>query len=374
MAWTVERTDRQREGRKVRLYASSVFVKPTGQDWARIAGDGVPITRDALTGAYRIACGDDWITFTPKKRIAGVLKRTVLGGVRFGDVLNPGTHDAIVEYDVAFSGGVEHAADGWVFTKATGARVGLFLNDWVNRFVAGRITRRSDYAAIDLTDIEADEFGEINLDPTTTKYTHANSGTIDGYSNFMGSWADARSGVNKTAYSGTITPIRAEAVNNGAIYSCWRGFMAFDTSGLNPSSASLKICTKVKYANDGTIHVHITEDWTPDLTTADFGIAAGNSVGSVAVASLELGVYETLAVDIGDIVDGTTPMLVRENHDVVGDGDAPGSNTDYGAAFYELDETGKEPYLEIVEPGLYNASILTGGGLGTSGLLTGGRM
>lgn len=361
-------TDREIVGNSVRVYAGPTFVKPTGEKWVLITLDGVRIFRDIVTGEYRELCGADWITFRPSALAFSAVKRSVVGYQSFGDVFDAAAANTVVEYEVKFSSGVNYERDGWVFSKATGTRVGLFLTDWINRYGSARIALASDSASIDLTGIVPDDKGEINLDPTVT--ISGNSGYIDGYASNPsfagGTWALARAGQNKTA--ATPNSIIGKSEHDVAsIYHCFRGFMAFSTSGLDVASATLYLKTDAKYVDNGTVHVNICSDWTGGgLTAADFGATVGNSVGSVAVTGLTVNVWKTFAVTKTDIVDGTTPMIVREAYDVTGDGTPPPNGNTYGASFYGPDAAeANRPYLDITLASTGSSSERMMRGMGT---------
>ncbi|HUU60479.1 MAG TPA: hypothetical protein VMZ50_13145, partial [Phycisphaerae bacterium] len=148
------------------------------RDAWRAIEEVVAVTRNAATGAYRVACGSDWITWTPRKRPTGLLKRAIVAPKHFGDVLDATKlADAILEYDVAFSVGVEVTAAGWRFAAIRDVPLGLFLNDLIGRFGAGHIIRSPapggpSGVAIDLSAAQAVN-GEINLDPNVAPAHYA---------------------------------------------------------------------------------------------------------------------------------------------------------------------------------------------------------
>ncbi|HUU59215.1 MAG TPA: hypothetical protein VMZ50_06710, partial [Phycisphaerae bacterium] len=163
MAFLPESSNAAREGRRVRLYAAPRWIRLDGETWRAIE-EVVSICRDASTGQYRVTCGEDWITWTPRNRPAGLLKEAVVRERRFGDVLNAGQLvDLTLEYDVRFSGGVEVAVAGWRFANVHDAEVGLFVHDLIGRFGVGRVSVLPGSVAID---VSAALGSEVNLDPT----------------------------------------------------------------------------------------------------------------------------------------------------------------------------------------------------------------
>ncbi len=149
---------------RVHLHAGPAFCRAGGV-WRRIA-DVLTVGRDKL-GTYRIECDREWITFAPRVRPAGQLRRAVVETHRFGDILDATRKPDVAEYDVRHSAGVKPVATGWRFANVAEPDVGVFLTDWLRRFGAGRVTVAADRAAVDLRDVDADAKGEINLDPET---------------------------------------------------------------------------------------------------------------------------------------------------------------------------------------------------------------
>ena len=214
-------THTERRGSRVRLYASPKFVRPDGVTWRPIE-DVVSVERDEATGAYRVMCGDEWITFTPRVR-RGQLAQSVVSKTHFGDILTPDSgYDGVVEYDIAYSSRVEHTTAGWQFTDISDVPLGVFLSDWRGRF-GDRVSIGSDRASVDLAGIEPDLFGQINLDPVIIE--HAADG---GAARVALTWPDVRNG------DGIFSIFAAEILTGEGLsgdYACARGAVRFDTSG-----------------------------------------------------------------------------------------------------------------------------------------------
>ncbi len=215
-------THTERRGSRVRLYASPKFVRPDGVTWRPIE-EVVSVQRDKATGAYRVTCGSEWITFTPRAR-RGQLARSVVSNTHFGDILTPDSgYDSVVEYDVAYSSRVSHTASGWQFADITDVPLGLFLNDWRGRF-GDRVSIRSDRASVDLTGIAGDAFGQINLDPETVGISdHASSGNGQDTT-----WPATLAGTpDLHIRDDMILGVGAPAAS---VFFCLRGASRFDTS------------------------------------------------------------------------------------------------------------------------------------------------
>ena len=214
----------------------------------------IEVLRIVKSGAYLVTFGDAWILFKPHRRHGKLIRAHNANG-HFGDILVPGTFDPVVQYDVTFSKGVEEVEGGWKFVDAEGATVGLFLTDLFLRF-GSRGRKTSGQVEIDLTGVEPDERGEINLDPGTqitadalgkkyiTKFVPMTLPTVE--SDFDDAWDLAHgwpSGINLSATGpgvksycyGTFSPDYARA-------SITRSAAQFDTSGYpTPYSAILQV-------------------------------------------------------------------------------------------------------------------------------------
>lgn len=235
------RTARTDDGR-TRCYAAPAFVR-LGGTW-RAIDDVLSVTRDR--GTYRVQVGDDWIAFAPRVRPAGQLRRSIVGKRRFGDVIDATAKPDTAEYDVSYSRGVERIAAGWRFTGIADADLGVFLTDWLTRFGAARVVIADDRATLDLTDVQADRRGEINLDPATV----APTANIYFYGYHLGeyapadAWAGCRNGSN--VQNGAIFDDgRCMAMTYAGYFeSCEmrRQCLNFDTSAF---PAAGKVCTLV---------------------------------------------------------------------------------------------------------------------------------
>ena len=118
MQFTPVNTHTERRGNRVRLYSQPKFVRPDGITWRPIE-EVVSVTRDKASGAYRVTCGSEWITFSPRKR-QGKLIESVVSAWHFGDILTPNSgYDSVVEYDIAYSSRVKHTTVGWQFAGIT---------------------------------------------------------------------------------------------------------------------------------------------------------------------------------------------------------------------------------------------------------------
>ena len=214
-------THTARRGSRVRLYASPTFVRPDGVTWRPIE-EVVSVTHDKATGAYRVTCGPEWITFAPRAR-RGQLAQSVVSNTHFGDVLTPDSgYDGVVEYDIAYSSRVSPTPSGWQFVDVTDVPLGVFLSDWRGRF-GDRVSIRSDRVSVDITGIKPDLFGQINLDPVIIE--HADDG---GVARVAPTWPDVRNG------DGMFSIFAAEVLAGEGLsddYACARGAVRFDTSG-----------------------------------------------------------------------------------------------------------------------------------------------
>ena len=113
-----------------------------------------------------------------------------------------------------------------------------------------------------------------------TIYAHTNDGYVARYN--QSSWSDARANTTGGAYSSTITSntsavsaYRTASRGGGYIFSIFRSFFFFDTSGIssNVSEATLKIYGRTFTSGD-LIAVKSNSD-IETLGTADFGAIVG---------------------------------------------------------------------------------------------------
>jgi len=247
MAFVPETATAAREANRVRIYAGPRWVRPDGKTW-RAIDKIVGVSRDAASGAYRVACGDDWITWTPCKQPTELLKRAIVAPVHFGDVLDAAElADAIVEYDVAFSAGVEVTAAGWRFAAIHDVPLGLFLNDLIGRFGAGRIIRPdSNRVAIDVSAAKA-AGGEINLDPNVAP---SHVGGLEkqsvGAVSLQASWDSAHDAAAGGDSSGTyqVRTLCDEPVGGTYRAAIDRLGLEFDTSAYGAATAAKLVLTE----------------------------------------------------------------------------------------------------------------------------------
>ena len=333
------------DGSRVRVYSGPKWVRPDGKTWQPIE-QVVRTSRDPATGVYRVTCGDDWITFTPHLRPAGLFKRAVVASRHFGDILDGvkvAAQALVVEYAVAFSKGVKLVADGWQFEAVRDVPLGVFLGDLRGRFPQAVACPTSELVRIDLTGVKPDELGEINLDPTVT--ATANTGRLQNAA--IASWAARDTPATIAAYANDQIRTRAQlvAANN---YSCYRGFLDFDLTALSGifTAATLTMWVASVSGTDTIDYFSTIPDYTAGgLTAADWVPASYAAQGLKDFAGYITGdQYIHALTNPGQILTGAHACLcVRQNLDVTGD--AP-VGTSY-ISIYGPNEAAKEPYLEL---------------------------
>jgi len=210
----------ERFGRTLRIHSAPKFCTHNGI-LQPIEGL-LSVMRDAKTAAYRVQCGDEWITMTPQVR-KGELVEAVVRMRRFGDVLRADSgYDDVIGYTVAHSPNVQLVENGWQFQNVPDVKLGVFFDDWQAKW-PGKTTIQADSASLDMRGITPDADGRINLDPLTI------SATVQGsfYSSGHADW-DLATGVQVAAAiaSGTLVWCAGQVQTPGD-FQCGRGFMNF---------------------------------------------------------------------------------------------------------------------------------------------------
>ena len=228
MRVSVVNTHIDRCGLRLRVHARPQYLRMDGR-WRPIR-EVVAVTRDEASGKYRVACGDSWITFTPRKR-QGKLIESVVSARHFGDVLAVGSgYDDLVEYDVTCSGEVVRTQTGWRFAAITEVPVGVFLTDWLAEF-GDRVKIDETFASVDLSDHKGDAIGRVNLDPIIF-----DSGEVGGAARVAAAWPDARSGMGVLSL---MTPNAAVHPSISGQFACARGACRFNTSAVPAVGSAL---------------------------------------------------------------------------------------------------------------------------------------
>jgi len=224
---SVVNTHIDRCGLRLRVHARPKYLRMAGR-WQAIA-DVVNVARDKASGAYRVACGEDWISFAPRKR-QGKLIEAVVSDWHFGDVLEVGSgYDDLVEYDIAHSSEVTPTGSGWRFAAVTDIEVGVFLTDWLATF-GQRVRIDATSVSVDLSDHRGDPAGRVNLDPIIV-----DSGQVGGAGRASTTWSDTRNGAGVLSL---MTPNALVHPNvGGGQMGCLRGACRFNTSAV-PAAGS----------------------------------------------------------------------------------------------------------------------------------------
>lgn len=159
---------------------------------------------------------------------------------------------------------------------------------------------------------------------TATIYCDGIDGHISSYDTVMAdpvnSYPDARSGSNLAAdtSSGVLTIGQNYNPSSPGTYTCWEGFLIFDTSSI-PVSATITSATLSLYVNSDTTATEFTlvtqaRDWGGSLSTADW--VAGASIPSNAsdkanfnTSQLSVGAYNSASINVDAITAGATTQL-----------------------------------------------------------------
>ncbi len=206
-----ESSDRQ--GGQVRLFAGPKYVKVKDK-WYDIVATR-KLTEN--NGVFRLRFLSEHMNFELVDS-KDLVKRVIIKGSRFGHVFDANTRPASVEYRVTGSKGMKRIENGWEITKG----MVINLRDWFKNF-PGKVDLRDDRVILDLTGAQADEFDEINLDPTVQVQATA-SGYLQRAS--TESWANA---VQNTGTFDADDKCRLWDNFDTPVYSCLRIVARFDT-------------------------------------------------------------------------------------------------------------------------------------------------
>lgn len=319
-------THTERRGSRVRLYSQPKFVRPDGVTWMPIE-DVVSVERDEATGAYRVMCGDEWITFTPRVR-RGQLAQSVVSKTHFGDVLTPDSgYDGVVEYDIAYSSRVSPTPSGWQFIDITDVPLGVFLSDWRSHF-GDRVSIRSDRASVDLTGVKADAFGQINLDPETVEVSeHASSGNGQ-----ETTWPEILAGTpDLHIMDDMIVGVQAPATNT---FLCVRGASRFDTSAYQRVlQAHLWFTPALFFPGPLLIPANMVHVCRPTISSYEGGLGTDTVYVEVR-AGYQTNPWGTMSEDDGEYVYDLTDKYEQT------------ATFDIGVAHNEYDVNGTVPALQ----------------------------
>lgn len=337
--WQIERPDRARHNRVVRVFAGPRWVRPDGATWTPIQ-DVVRVTETPV-GVYVVSVAGAKIQLRPLNIPAAAIARSVIAPKHFGLVLKAADAPDYPEFEVkVLQGSVQR--DGLLWKAATydGVPLGMNLNDWARHkatYAAGKVT-------LDLRAAKA-KGGEINLDPTVL--ANSQSGYLSAIA--FTPWATTKADIELNG--GMLS---AQANNQiatytdfvGGLYFISRGYLQFDTSEVGVvSSVTVNMKLKVKSGTD-QFHMDCVADYG-ELAVADWDQASlrhvidnydvsGDAVDSWLQWSLQ-------AADIN--TSGNSCFYARQYNDY--SNIAPAGRSD--AAFYGPDAVGSEPYLDITE-------------------------
>lgn len=249
MAFRPDTIYADRDGRRVRLYADPQNVLLDSE--LRPIDSVLSVVEDAATDAVTVRLGKESITLVPKggpdrDAIRGCRTKNVLETRHFGPVIEMATlSKKALAWRVLHSKGVKRVVDGWEFTEAKGARLGLYFDRWLRQF-EGRIVLADDGVALDLDGVTGDRRrGMLNLDPETVYVSTIGVAGRDAEHEFDpgGAWNDAYSGNGET-YDSNDGEIENALLDFGGPGPYWasttRLCMNFDTSAYaDPDTAVL---------------------------------------------------------------------------------------------------------------------------------------
>ena len=213
---------------KGRYHISSAPQYVTKQGVLQHIDSTLFVDHDDPTSEYRITFGDDWITMTPEER-KGTLKEAFIGERHFGHIMDGNLElhpfGPIIRYIIKYSPGVVRVEKGWDFVEAEDVTMGMFVGDLENRFGEENVKiipgEEFDILEVDLTGVEADENGEINLDPPTVYPSNIQGSAYEG-----ASWSDVVAGVNGSPrYNANFILLADGTIPVG--YGCGRAFVEF---------------------------------------------------------------------------------------------------------------------------------------------------
>ncbi len=235
---------------KVRLFAYPKYARLDGRTYRPIA-DLVTTRYDTPTQTFRVECGDEWIEITPKINHTGVSEVVVNRSGHFGWLLDPAQAPDAVEYAITHSGGVNRGTAGWELAAADGVSIGLFLNDWRQRFGTDVVVdTAANKVMLDLRNTKtAIAAGRplhkgilIDLDPTIAlsgdaSYLEWYVSTGD-FEDAAEAWGEIRDQLSADYREDNILYMVGYAQEEGDT-SIARGSMRFDTSGYPAVSAAV---------------------------------------------------------------------------------------------------------------------------------------
>jgi len=219
---------------RLRVYADPQWVRLDGVNWIPVA-DAVKV--QAMHNAYRLSLGDQWIELTPSPaadaHIGLSLKRRVKQGTHFGQVLDAKNAPDSLAFRVTASLGVKREPGRWILGERDGVPLGLHLDDWFDRFPC---EVKDNEITLDLTKAKAagGEVGEINLDPTTIAKSALRNYILTAAEG--GGWAAVVEAANAGSQEATLLVC---TILSGGNFTCIRGAVRFDTSGVSAAQARL---------------------------------------------------------------------------------------------------------------------------------------
>ena len=165
------------------------------------------------------------------------MKRAVTDGSHFYHVLDANTKPSSVEYRVTHSSGFEPVATGWGLREGKGKGVGIYVTDLETNF-PGKVDLQSDKVILDLSAAEADEKGEINLDPTIIDTASVSLLYRDTLNNPANTWAQNLDAVGNLQ-------VQACAVFHNTAWNNVRSGIRFDTTGYPRVSSARLVLTQM---------------------------------------------------------------------------------------------------------------------------------
>ena len=156
--WKPVGTHSEKQGGKIRLYASQKFYNFGGK-WRNVSD--IVVTESKGVFSLSIPDSNSGVTFGASKKNDGAWSKTFNDGGRFGHEVNAKFVDDDIDYDVVCHGGFKFVPGvGWLLGD-TG--VGIHMADWYEHH-PGRVTLADNSASLNTRGLT----GKINLDPTLT--------------------------------------------------------------------------------------------------------------------------------------------------------------------------------------------------------------
>ena len=228
----------EQDGNTVRLYAAPRWVRPDGALWRPIQSLITP-----LGSGYDVLGPRGVASFRPAKRPVGGLSAAVIEGQQFGDEIILANVETSIQYTVTPPPGAVETENGWSLGQWDGVEIGLFFDDWAERF-GERFSRRGTLLSLDLSvekeAVAEDPAATLSLDPSIAVASYAL------HVMYTGIWATVRDYATSSSSSGSV--IAVQGTKAGPLYYINRSCLRFDTSAYNPLTAYLFINT----ANTGT--------------------------------------------------------------------------------------------------------------------------